>query len=128
LRLKKTLHNICTVQSTVFMVASASVVGAWFCDLLDSRLLSSLGLPVGRFDTELLGVLGRQSLPAGELHGVGTDDAADRIPGQEPIKDIEGDVPACRAPRSSAGTRQRATLSKEKGLRQILGWKLICAS
>jgi hypothetical protein len=34
-------------------------------------------LLAGRFDPELLGVLGVQSLAAGELHGLGADDAAD---------------------------------------------------
>src|SRR5947207_13482348 len=41
------------------------------CIHLDSRLLSRLRRPVGRFNTELLGVLHVQSLPAGELHGAG---------------------------------------------------------
>ena len=45
-----------------------------------SRLLSRLRRPVGRLNAELLGVLGVQSLPAAELHGLGTNDAADRLP------------------------------------------------
>ena len=76
-RLKKTPHNTCTIQSAGFMVASASVVGALFCDPLDSRLLSRLRRPVGRFNTELLGVLRVQPLPAAELHSLATNDAAD---------------------------------------------------
>jgi hypothetical protein len=34
-----------------------------FCDPLDSRLLSRLGRPVGRFNTELLGVLAGAEAP-----------------------------------------------------------------
>src|SRR5439155_11329927 len=59
---------------------------------IDSRLLSRLRRPVGRFNTELLGVLGVQSLPA-ELHGLGAHDAADGLTGQKPIQHIEADVP-----------------------------------
>src|SRR2546422_2877147 len=45
---------------------------------LDSRVLSRLRRPVGRFNTELLGVLRVQPLPAAELHRLTTNDAADR--------------------------------------------------
>jgi hypothetical protein len=47
-------HNTWVVQSTAFMFLFASVVGALFCDPLDSRLLSRLRRPVVR--TELLSV------------------------------------------------------------------------
>src|SRR6266850_4071869 len=70
--------------------------------LLDSRLLSRLRRPVGRFDTELLCVLGVQSLPAVELHGLGADDASNRRTREEPLKDVEADVPARGAPRDEA--------------------------
>jgi len=53
--------------------------------LLDSRLLSRLRRPVGCFNTELLCVLGVQTLPTAELHGLGTDEAADRLTGEKPI-------------------------------------------
>src|SRR5260370_4654793 len=43
---------------------------------VDSRPLSRLGRPAGRFNAELLCVLGVQSLPAAELHGLGADDAS----------------------------------------------------
>ena len=59
------------------------------CDLLDSRLLSRLRRPVGRFNAELLGVLGVQSLPAAELHRLGADDAADGSSAEKPIQNIE---------------------------------------
>jgi len=46
---------------------------------LDSRVLSRLRRPVGRFNTELLGVLRVQPLPAGELQGLGADDSSNRL-------------------------------------------------
>src|SRR5437588_5954099 len=53
--------------------------GSFFHDLssIYLRLLSRLGRPVGRFDTELLGVLRVQPLPAAELHGLASNHAAD---------------------------------------------------
>src|SRR6516164_9391618 len=45
---------------------------------LDSRVLSPLRRPFGRFGAELLCILGGQSLPAGELHRVDPDDTAER--------------------------------------------------
>src|SRR6266702_2817734 len=70
--------------------------------LLDSRFLSRLRRSVVRFNTELLCVLGDQSLPASELHGVGADDASNRLTREQPLKDIEADVPARGAPRDEA--------------------------
>src|SRR6266852_3104863 len=66
---------------------------------IDSRFLSRLRGPVGRFNTELLGVLGVQSLPAAELHGLGADDAPNGLTGEKPIQHIEADVPARSAHR-----------------------------
>ena len=91
--LKKTPHNTGTVQSAVFMVASASVVRVLFCDPLDSRLLSSLRRPVGRFNTELLGVLRVQALLAAELHRLATNDAGDGSSAEKVIQNIETNVP-----------------------------------
>src|SRR5580698_360845 len=51
--------------------------------------------PVGRLDTELLGVLRLQPLPA-ELHGLGADDASNRLTREEPLQDVEADVPPGR--------------------------------
>src|SRR5438132_6396358 len=102
------------------MVASASVVGALFCDPLDSRLLSRLRRPVGRFNTELLCVLGGQSLPAAELHGLGADDASNRLTREEPLKDVEADVPARGAPRDEASidvVPQRQARAATKGFK-----------
>src|SRR6266481_8192857 len=69
-----------------------------FCALvheihLDSRLLSRIRRSVGRFDTELLGVLRVQSLPAAELHGLGADDASDGSSAEKVIQNIETNVP-----------------------------------
>src|SRR5438445_979045 len=58
-----------------------------------SRLLSRLRRPVGRFNAELLCVLGVQSLPALELHGLGADDAADGSSAEKVIQNIETNVP-----------------------------------
>ena len=73
-----------------------------FAILLHSRLLSRLRRPVGRFNAETLCVLGVQSLPAAELHGLGADDASNRLTREEPLKDVEADVPARGAPRDEA--------------------------
>src|SRR5580704_13884162 len=74
---------------------------AWFMIYLHSRLLSRLR-PVGLFNTELLGVLRVQPLPAAELHGLGAHHASNRITRQEPLKDVEANVPARGAPRDKA--------------------------
>src|SRR6202011_5537093 len=60
---------------------------------LDSRLLSRLRRPVGRFNTELLGVLRVQPLPAAELHRLSTNDAADGSSAEKAIQNIETNVP-----------------------------------
>jgi len=64
-----------------------------FAILLDSRLLSRLRRPVGRFNPELLCVLAVQPLPAAELHGLGADDASDGISAEQVIQNIETNVP-----------------------------------
>src|SRR5262245_16992246 len=65
----------------------------------DHRLLDR---PTGGLNAELLCVLGVQSLPATELHGLGADDASNRLTREEPLKDVEADVPARGAPRDEA--------------------------
>src|SRR5579864_3511181 len=65
---------------------------------LDSRLLSRRWRPLWRFNAELLGVLGDQPLPAGELHRVDADDVSHGIPAEKAIQDIEADVPSRGAP------------------------------
>src|SRR5437667_994571 len=55
--------------------------------------------PTGGLNAELLCVLGVQSLPAAELHGLGPDDASNGPTGEKPLQDIEADVPARRAHR-----------------------------
>src|SRR5580693_3872033 len=64
-----------------------------FCDLLDSRLLSRLRRPVGRFNTELLRVLRVQLLPASELYGLRADHPANGNSAQKAIQNIETNVP-----------------------------------
>src|SRR6266852_2501278 len=59
------------------------------------NLSSLLRRPVGRLDTELLGVLRVQPLPA-ELHGLGAGDASNRLTREEPLKDVEANVPPGR--------------------------------
>src|SRR5580700_7921129 len=58
-----------------------------------SRLLSRLRRPVDHFNTELLGVLRVQPLPAAELHGVGANHAAEGSSAEKVIQHIEANVP-----------------------------------
>src|SRR5579862_6614828 len=58
-----------------------------------SRLLSRLWRPAGRFNTELLGVLRVQPLPATEFHRVGTSDAVDGSSAEKVIQNIETNMP-----------------------------------
>src|SRR4029077_6057373 len=53
---------------------------------------------------ELLGVLRVQSLPAAELHRVGTNHAADGGSAEQPIQHIEADVPPRRTHRDEAAS------------------------
>src|SRR5947207_709870 len=48
---------------------------------------------------ELLCVVGVQSLPAAEFHGLGADDASNGLTGEKPLQHIEADVPARSAHR-----------------------------
>src|SRR5437870_714193 len=57
------------------------------------------GGPTGGLNAELLCVLGVQSLPAADLHGLGADDASNGLTGEKPLQHIEADVPARRAHR-----------------------------
>src|SRR5215831_15853898 len=56
---------------------------------LHSWLLRPLRRPVGRFNTELPGVLGVEPLPAGEHHRLSTNDSADRSSAEKAIQNIE---------------------------------------
>src|SRR5271156_4780015 len=58
-----------------------------------SGILSRLRRPVGRFDTELLGVLRVEPLPAAEFYGVGANHAADGISAEKAIQNVETNVP-----------------------------------
>src|SRR3989442_13490185 len=70
--------------------------------LLLYSTLRGVGLPTGGLNVELLCVLGVQSLPAAELDGIGADDASHRFTREEPLEDVEADVPARGAPRDVA--------------------------
>src|ERR1700686_4517327 len=56
------------------------------------ELLFRLRRAVGRFDTELLGVLGVEPRPT-ELHRLTTNDAADGSSAEKVIQNIETNVP-----------------------------------
>src|SRR5207244_532109 len=58
--------------------------------------------PTGSLNAELLCVLGVQSLPAAELHGLGADDAPNGLSGEKPLQHIEADVPAGSAHRDES--------------------------
>src|SRR5437868_11291220 len=53
-------------------------------------------------NAELLCVLGVQSLPAAEFHGLGAGEASNRLTREKPLEDVEADVPARCAPRDEA--------------------------
>ena len=55
--------------------------------------LRGVGRPTGGLNAELLCVLGVQSLPTAELHGLGADDAADGSSAEKAIQNIETNVP-----------------------------------
>src|SRR5438128_11208307 len=67
-------HEIVLARSAHFDVAERRAHARFIH--LDSRLLSRLRRPVGRFNTELLGVLRVQRGPT-DLHRLATTDAAD---------------------------------------------------
>src|SRR5437763_682050 len=72
--------GLCRVDSMAFFLSGSTVRG--------------VGRPTWRLDAELLCVLGVQSLPATGLHGIGTDDASNRLTGEKAIQHVEADVPA----------------------------------
>ena len=54
------------------------------------------------FKVELLRVFSVEPLPAAELHGIGADDAADGLSGEQTIQHVEADVPAGSTHRDEA--------------------------
>ena len=83
-----------------------------------SRLLSRPRRPAGRLNKEQPGVLRVQPLPAGELHGISVDDASNGLTGEQPIQNIESNVPAGGTPRDEAGVDvvpQRQARAASKG-------------
>src|SRR4051794_13425244 len=61
----------------------------------------ALRRPARGLDAELPGVFGDEALPA-EPHRLAADDASDRLAREEPLEDVEADVPARGAPRDEA--------------------------
>src|ERR1700688_3034782 len=57
-------------------------------------LVHTLRRPVGDFQTELLGVLRVQPLPAAELHHRGADNAPDGSSAEKAIENFETNVPS----------------------------------
>src|SRR5437660_10015017 len=88
--LAATRAGLCRVDSMDFSSQCSTLLG--------------VGLPTGGLNAELLCVLGVQSLPAAELHGLGAGDASNRLTREEPLKDVEADVPARGAPRDEAAS------------------------
>src|SRR5258708_8679322 len=78
-----------------------------------SRFLSRLRRPVGRLDTELLGVLRVQPLPAAELHCLGANHAADGSSAEKAIENIETNVP----PGSTHGDKAPADVGPQRQAR-----------
>src|SRR5262245_18179038 len=70
--------------------------------ILHVSALRGVGRPTRGLNAELLCILGVQSLPAAERRGLGADDASNRLIHEEPLKDVEADVPARGAPRDEA--------------------------
>src|SRR5438552_18828402 len=75
------------------MVGAVAVDIGYLRDVGCASTLRGAGRPAGRFDAELPGVLGVQSLPAAEFHGGGADDAADGSSAEKVIQNIETNVP-----------------------------------
>src|ERR1700752_1002193 len=66
------------------------------------QVLSRLARLSVSINAELFCVLCVQTLPAAELHGLGADDASDRLAREESLEDVEADMPARGAPRDEA--------------------------
>src|SRR5689334_24044477 len=69
---------------------------------LTAMVRDRLRRPTGGLNAELFRVLRVQTLPAAELHGLGADDASNRLTREEPLEDVEADMPARGAPRDEA--------------------------
>src|SRR5258706_8558862 len=87
--------------SDLFMVSSSRFIPSGSSSSSYASRLRPVGRPTG-VHPELLRILGIQSLPAAELHGVGAHDAPDRLTRQVPLEYVEADVPARRTPRDEA--------------------------
>jgi hypothetical protein len=59
----------------------------------------TIPLERGSLNAELLCILGVQSLPAAELHGLGADHTSNGPTGEKPLQHIEANVPARSAHR-----------------------------
>src|SRR2546426_12393146 len=119
----------CTTATMLTMTATVKAMDSqrWVCRthlfqfndivaiLLDSRLLSRLRRQVGRFNTELLGILRVQPLPAAELHGLGADDAADGSSAEKASQNIETNVPTRRDSGQAGKLRGHSALPGAEG-------------
>ena len=70
---------------------------------------------MGRFNTELLGVLRVQPLPAAELHRLATNDAVDGSSVEKAIQNIETNVPTRRDSGQAGRLRGHSTLLGAEG-------------
>src|SRR6266511_3888088 len=73
--------------------------------LAPSRLWG-VGRPTGGLNAELVCVLGVQSLPAAELHGLGADDASNGLTGEKPRSMLCQSVRRVPLPRGSSSHRR----------------------
>src|SRR5580658_5895329 len=92
------------------------MVGALFFDSLYSRLLNRLRRPVGRLNTELLGVLRVQLLPATELNGLRANQASNRSSAEKAIQNIKTNVP----PGSAHGDEAVTDVGPQRQARAII--------
>src|ERR1041384_5091713 len=82
----------------VFVVVFARAK-AGFCNVVSMGFSSSVSM---RLNTELLGVLRGQSLPARDLHRLGACNPSDWLVREQPVQNVEADMPARGAPRDVA--------------------------
>ena len=114
-----------TTATPLMMTATVKTIDSqrWVCrthlfqfNRTSSRLLSRFR-PVGARNAELFSVLGGQSLPSLDFHGLATRHAADGRTVEQAIQNVETDMPARGAPRDEAAIdavpqRQTRTLTQ----------------
>src|SRR4029453_16128807 len=60
-----------------------------------------------------------QALPAGDLHGRGTGDSADRFTLEEPVEHVEADLPARGAPRDETAIDGDPEMEARAAIRRL---------